>query len=61
MAEYERLVRSILKDNGWEMVRRGKGDNDIWKNKDRSKTVVVDGKIKSRYMANIIMKEAGIE
>jgi len=30
MAEYEKKVREILKENGCTFVRRGKGDHDIW-------------------------------
>lgn len=31
MTEYEKNVRKILKDNGYQFARRGKGDHDIWK------------------------------
>ena len=30
MAEYEKRVRDILRDNGCSFVRHGKGDHDIW-------------------------------
>ena len=30
MAEYEKKVREILKQNGCYFVRHGKGDHDIW-------------------------------
>lgn len=30
MAEYEKIVRTKLKENGCYFVRRGKGDHDIW-------------------------------
>ena len=61
MAEYEKKVRAVLKDNGCHFVRRGKGDHDIWHNPATKKTFPVDTKIKSRHMANCIMKEAGID
>ena len=60
MAEYEKKVREILKQNGFTFHRRGKGDHDIWVNEPQNIKVTVDGKIKSRHMANQIMKEAKI-
>jgi predicted RNA binding protein YcfA (HicA-like mRNA interferase family) len=61
MAEYEKAVRDMLKDNGCYFVRRGKGDHDIWYSPITNRHVTVDGKIKSRYTANEIMKQSGIK
>lgn len=61
MAEYEKKVRDILIMNGCSFVRRGKGDHDIWYSPINGRHVTVDGKIKSRYTANEIMKQAGIK
>ena len=61
MAEYEKKVREVLKENGCYLVRRGKGDHDIWYSPVSNKNVTVDGKIKSRYTANEIMKQSGID
>ena len=60
MAEYEKVVRKILQENGCSFVRRGKGDHSIWYSPITNRTLSVDGKIKSRHSANEIMKEAGI-
>ena len=60
MAEYEKKVREILKNNDCYLVRQGKGDNEIWFSPLTKKNVTVDGKIKSRYTANAIMKQSGI-
>ena len=60
MAEYEKKVREMLSKNGYSFHRRGKGDHDIWFSQIMNKKVTVDSKIKSRHMANQIMKEAGI-
>ncbi|MDR2575019.1 MAG: type II toxin-antitoxin system HicA family toxin [Treponema sp.] len=60
MAEYEKKVREILSKNGYSFHHHGKGDHDIWFNQIMNKKVTVDSKIKSRHMANQIMKEAGI-
>lgn len=61
MAEYEKKVREILRDNGCEFVRRGKGDHDIWYSPITGAYFPVDPKIKSRHTANGIMKQSGID
>ena len=61
MAEFEKRVRKILSDNGCEFYRRGKGDHDIWVNVATNTKFPVDSKIKSRHIANTIMKQAGIK
>ena len=61
MAEYEKIVRKVLKDNSCFFVRRGKGDHDIWYSHITKRSFPVDGVIKSRHVANAIMKQSGIE
>ncbi len=61
MAEYEKLVRAILKKNGCTFVRRGKGDHDIWHSPIQNRNITVDSRIPSRHMANVIMKQSGIQ
>lgn len=61
MAEYEKKVRDILSSYGCFFVRHGKGDHDIWYSPITGKNITVDGKIKSRYTANAILKQAGIK
>jgi len=58
MAEYEKIVRKVLKENGYTFHHHGKGDHDVWYNGSLNIKVTVDNKIKSRHMANQIMKEA---
>lgn len=60
MAEYEKLVREILRKHGCRFIRRGRGDHDIWFSPISKHNFPVDGKIKSRYTANDIMKQAGL-
>jgi len=60
MAEYEKRVREQLSKNNCVFKRRGKGDHDIWYSPINEHNFPVDGKIKSRHMANKIMKQAGI-
>ena len=60
MAEYEKKVRETLKRNGCVFVRRGKGDHDIWHSPLNGKNFPVDTKIKSRHIANAVMKQSGV-
>ena len=60
MAEYEKKVRDILRENGCRFVRHGKGDHDIWYSPLTNTHITVDAKIKSRFTANAIMKQSGI-
>ena len=60
MAEYEKKVRQILRDNGCSFVRHGKGDHDIWYSPIVNKNIPVDSRIKSRHTANSVLKEAGV-
>lgn len=60
MAEYEKKVREILKEAGCYFVRHGKGDHDVWYSPITGRTVAVDSKIKSRHMANVVLKESGV-
>lgn len=61
MAEYEKIVRDVLRRNGCAFVRHGKGDHDIWHSPISGHNVTVDTKIPSRHMANVIMKQCGIK
>jgi hypothetical protein len=61
MAEYEKKVREKLSEYGCSFLRHGKGDHDMWYSPITKRSFPVDGKINSRYMANVIMKQAGID
>jgi hypothetical protein len=61
VAEYEKKVREVLTRYGFSFHRHGKGDHDVWYKPEVNIKVTVDGKIKSRHMANQVMKEAGID
>jgi len=43
MADYTRMVKKHLSDNGCTFRRHGKGDHDIWYSPITNRTVVVDG------------------
>jgi hypothetical protein len=61
LAEYEKKVREKLNEYGCYFKRRGKGDHDIWFSPHSKQTFPVDNVIKSRHLANVIMKQAGIK
>lgn len=61
MAEFEKKVRKVLKEYGCSFVRHGKGDHDIWYSPINGRNVAVDSKIKSRFTANAVLKESGID
>ena len=61
MAEYEKIVREILMKNGCYFLRSGKGDHSMWYSPITNRKFPVDSKIKSRHMANTIMKQSGVK
>ena len=61
MADYEKKVRELIKENGCKFIRHGKGDHDVWYSPITNRNFSVDGKIKSRHTANAIMKQSGID
>jgi hypothetical protein len=61
MAEYEKKVRKKLLEHGCSFLRHGKGDHDMWHSPITKQNFPVDGEIKSRHLANVIMKQAGID
>ncbi|BCI68071.1 addiction module toxin, HicA family protein [Acetobacter aceti] len=61
MADYAKLVKEILREEGCSFFRQGKGDHEIWHSPKSQKCFPVDSKIKSRHTANGIMKQAGID
>ena len=60
MATYEKAVRELLRKHGCRFVRQGKGDHEVWYSPITNRSIIVDGKIKSRHTANAIMSQSGI-
>jgi predicted RNA binding protein YcfA (HicA-like mRNA interferase family) len=58
---YGKLVKRILRDHGFEILRRGKGDHEIWWNPTTRRQVTVDEGTRSRYTAQETLKQAGIK
>lgn len=60
MADYAPEVKRILRLNGCQVLRQGKGDHEIWFSPLSKTSFPVDSKIRSRHTANGIMKQAGL-
>lgn len=60
MSDFTGAVLEKLKENNCSFVRHGKGDHSIWYSPITNRNFTVDSKIKSRFTANAIMKQAGI-
>jgi len=60
MADFTKDVYRLLNQHGCTLIRRGKGDHNIYYSPIKNKNVSVDGKITIRHMANKIMRDAGI-
>ena len=60
MADYYREVIRLLRESSFEFKRQGRGDHEIWWNPRTGVRVTVDGKLKSKFTANGILKEAGL-
>jgi predicted RNA binding protein YcfA (HicA-like mRNA interferase family) len=60
MNDFAPSLKELLKEAGWQLLRRGKGDHDIWHQPEAGRKVTVDHKIKSRHTANAVFKQAGL-
>jgi len=59
MADYTRVVKKILSEDGCRFVRYGKGDHEIWYSPITNRNFVVDGAIVKRSSALKTLKKAG--
>jgi predicted RNA binding protein YcfA (HicA-like mRNA interferase family) len=60
MADFYRELVSVLRANGFELLRSGKGSHEIWVNPKTKKHVTVPRTTKSRHTANDVLKQAGL-
>lgn len=60
MNNFAPIVRKLLAEAGYERLRSGKGDHEVWRDAITGKRVSVDSNIKSRHTANGILKQAGL-
>ena len=61
MADFYRELVVILRDNGFQFLRGGKGSHEIWFNPATNRHVTVPRTTKSRHTANDVLKQAGLE
>jgi hypothetical protein len=54
-------LKRKLRARGCTFVRHGKDDHEIWYSPITKRHVTVDAGCKSRFTANRVLKEAGIE
>ena len=60
MGGYSRKLKKLLKDAGCTIVRKGKGDHEIWYSPHTNTNFPADNSIKSRHTANKTLKDAGL-
>jgi hypothetical protein len=53
-------LKQILIKHGCTLVRKGKGDHEIWYSPITNRNFPVDNGTRNRYTANGILKQAGI-
>jgi predicted RNA binding protein YcfA (HicA-like mRNA interferase family) len=61
MNDFYPPLRRILIESGCSLIRKGKGDHEIWSSPQSDRPFTVDSKIKSRHTANAILKQAGLK
>ena len=60
MAELYRDLVRILEANGCSLVRKGKGNHEIWYSPINNRNVSVPRSTKSGHTANDVLKQAGL-
>ncbi|MBV8666642.1 MAG: type II toxin-antitoxin system HicA family toxin [Burkholderiaceae bacterium] len=60
MLGYTPKLKEILLAAGCYFKRSGKGDHEIWHSPVSGHSFPVDHHIKSRHMANAVLKQAGL-
>ena len=58
---FDREVKNILEESGCRYVRPGKGSHQIWYSPVTKRNFAVPYGIKSRYTANGVLKDAGLD
>jgi len=60
MPDFYRALVAILRANGFEFLRAGKGSHEIWFNPTTNQHVTVPRNTKSRHTANDVLKQANL-
>lgn len=53
-------LRRLLRDAGCELVRQGRGDHEIWRSPKTGAVLVIDDGMKSRHIANRVLRAVGL-
>ena len=53
-------LRRLLRAAGCELVRQGRGDHEIWRSAKTGALLVVDDGMKSKHIANRVLRAAGL-
>ena len=53
-------LRRLLREAGCQFVRHGRGDHEIWRSPETGAILVVDDGMRSRHIANQVLKAAGL-
>jgi predicted RNA binding protein YcfA (HicA-like mRNA interferase family) len=61
MADFYREIVALLRTNGYQLLRTGKGSHEIWFNPITRKSVTVPRSTKSRHTANEVLKQIGLQ
>jgi len=60
MPVFSKELKALLRQNGCNFHRQGRGDHEIWHSPLNNRKFTVDGNIKSRHTANETLKQAGL-
>jgi hypothetical protein len=60
VADYTPALKRALRAAGCTYERAGKGDHEIWFSPHTARRFPVDAAIKSRHLANAVLKQAGL-
>lgn len=60
MENFAKPLKRLLIAAGWQILRQGKGDHEIWHDPRTGQKIAVVTFLKSRHLANAILKDAGL-
>jgi predicted RNA binding protein YcfA (HicA-like mRNA interferase family) len=60
MQNFAKPLKKLLAQAGWELLRQGRGDHEIWHHPETGQRVTVVTFLKSRHLANAILRDAGL-
>jgi predicted RNA binding protein YcfA (HicA-like mRNA interferase family) len=60
MADFYRELVTLLRKNGFQLLRTGKGNHEVWHHPADGRRVSVPRTTKSRHTANEVLKQVGL-